>query len=519
MDDKDLDKLLKGLNEDYNRLPEFTDEQKIISQLPEEEKRRKRSKALSYVAVAAGVFLFIILALPIINDYEQEHAEIPREELLDYYTVRKEAYRQAFGLASVDDFYETMMAREVIKIYPEVINGKQFEQAKSEIDRLLTTPNQIIHEMNEGNKDLSEESLTHLFEALRALSSSFDNYYSNLKINHALDFAQQEILYEKQYDYQGPVEFVEFLNLIHEQGFRVVKSNYDHQLPFQIRPDYHSFVEKMNDWKEFEEVAEFLTFMNEKFDVNYPGIYNMHDIPWYEFDDVLLEWQAFYHSYPEHRELIFEKTYAKMAAQYYLINYLTAGTDWDESFEVTNKDKLQIELQAFLASNPDSVFYPIISSVYETFEQNDWKVARELITEEVYSMFAELDQKPLPDPDEIYSLGMWPIFEYTENYYEQYQETKNLSVIANVSPFEFLSFYLYVFVNDEMVYQQMSEETEGDDIDWIAVYHKGSLVFEERVNEKTIQYIFNDRYDNPLAFVQLTAGEEGWKVTQQELLQ
>ncbi len=102
MDDKRLDKLLSGLKDDYDRLPDLSNNQNIVPRLGNERKRRNRGKIFSYVALIAGVFLFLILALPTFSDYQQ--SDVSSGYLQTYYEQKKEEFRKRLGIESVDEF-------------------------------------------------------------------------------------------------------------------------------------------------------------------------------------------------------------------------------------------------------------------------------------------------------------------------------------------------------------------------------------------------------------------------------
>ncbi|MCF3943472.1 hypothetical protein [Oceanobacillus alkalisoli] len=198
------------------------------------------------------------------------------------------------------------------------------ENIKNNIDDLFITSRQIIEQINSGERELSEGNVSLLIERMSSMSELFNSSFKNLRVEHQLNKTDLEEIYLNPNHYQGQAEIVEFIELLRREGFQIIESSFKHQSRFQIRPDYYSVVKGVDDWREFEGVAAYFSLIDDKFDVYYPGIDNMHAIPWYEFDDILLELETIYETYPESRNLIFRSMpFSRLfATKWYLNDYL-----------------------------------------------------------------------------------------------------------------------------------------------------------------------------------------------------
>src|SRR5690606_1929437 len=108
-------------------------------------------------------------------------------------------------------------------------------------------------------------------------------------LEYQLKQADVEELYANQYNYNGPSEIVELLETVHQQGLQLVKTNVLEEDKFQVEVNYGAIVERVENWEGLEGMAEYLLLIDEKFDIHSPGVDNSQGIPWYEFDDILLE--------------------------------------------------------------------------------------------------------------------------------------------------------------------------------------------------------------------------------------
>ena len=516
MDDKRLDELLHGLKQDYERLPEFTESVEPDTPHRDDGKGWKRGKFFSYAAMAAGVFLFLVLAVTAI-DGEQD-SSYSKAYLTDFFEEKKEELRAKLGLESIDAFWATEQAQAYIDHLPEQTRREDIELVMKEIERSFSTPADIIQAMNSGEMEKSWQNFAILFQQAALLSSSLDSHLSDLKVKYQLNRKEQLNLYENQYEYDGPLELVEFLQGIHNEGFHIIRTNFRSGSEFQVKPNYQYFVEKIEDWEGYEGLATYLIFTEEKFDIHYSGMDNRHGIDWFEFDDVLLELEAIYNNYPEARIFLFEdlNMSAATSARIYLHDYISGATYtglWENV-----KDRLRDELYAFVENHPDSIYTPIIEEAIALYEENDWEPysLNELLYDLPDVLYTFLNDD-LENEGHVIHLTQWPIYGGGMDLYDLYRESKDISLTRESFSFHYLSLFMYASRVDQELYQEMADERLGImDIDWVQVYEESVRIYEKQVDLETMEYTFVTEDGDPTAWVELTVDEEGWKVTDLE---
>lgn len=516
MDDKKLDRLMKGLKDEYDRLPEFSSEQKIVPLRDESPTKRKGKRFFSYVASVAGVFLFLVLALTTIDGYQESN--VSKGYLVNYFEEKKDEFRKILNVESVDEFSQIKQLEIYIDSLPEELNSKDIELAKEQIDGSLTTPFTIIEEVNSGKKDLSKHTVIHLLRTTVNLGHSLDDHFSKLKVEYQLKSVDQEELLENQYEYKGHQEIVEFLDGVHREGYHVVDTGINYQRKYQVRPNFSLIASKIDNWEGYEGIQTYLIFLDERFDIYYPGADNIHGVPWEEFDDVLLELENIYHDYPEVRDIIFRDFYtsALFSADAYLTDYVS-GHGNDEFWQYQGSE-LEEELKGFIEENPDSIYVPIISDAIEYHRKNDWQQAMYHGKMSIRTLFSL--QEAGIDHEFILYLHHWPISEFTLTLYSHYEETGDLSYIINASPFETLSLYMYTSRVDEDLHEKLKmDEADLEETDWVKIYEQAEILKEEYVDEYTAEYTILDFTANPIAKITVIFDGTGWKVADQSILE
>lgn len=509
MDDKRLDKLLSGLKDDYDRLPDLSNNQNIVPRLGNERKRRNRGKIFSYVALIAGVFLFLILALPTFSDYQQ--SDVSSGYLQTYYEQKKEEFRKRLGIESVDEFLETGRVKYDVGNFSESLSVEEIEQVKQFIDEMFMTPSQIIEELNVGKRDLTEENIRLLISKIGDFSWALDGYFSKLKVDYSLNQVEQEELYENQYNYYGHNDLVEFMDMLHREGYQIINSNFTNGVQFQIGANYSEIAGRLESWEDFEGVRAFLLFMDESFDTKNPGLGNMHGIEWVEFDDILIEFEEIYHTYPEHRDLIFYETYALYSAQAYLNDYLSIVRH-DTSLP-KSQESLEEELVSFIDNHPDSYYTPIVVEALETYREDNTDYYP-YYDSNLHLIFS-LKEEGI-DYDELIELKTWPISGETTTHFRKLKETKDRTAIADLSSFEYLSLYMYAAHVDDKIYEYLDNgEANVKEIDWVNIYKQVNFLMEETIDSNSVKYSFLSGA-TVIASVELNREDDGWMVSKQE---
>lgn len=513
MDDKRLDDLLQGLKKNYDRLPEYTDTKDIMQKIPEKRKRKKRFHIIPLVAIIAGLALFFILAMPMMEEYQQ--ANFSKNYLQDYADKKKEEFRKELGLSSVDDFYETEQVANIIDYYQAPMSLEEIEEAKKDIDVLYTTPSQLMNEINSSD----EEDLTEIWNQLFMIMSrnvSLNDYFSDLKIKYSLDSAEQAELLEMQYNYEGPTEIAEFVQMIHNQGFYIEKRHYQYQSPVEVRINYAYIEQQITNFENHEGIQVLLNFLSEKMDLQNPGINNMYNTPWDEFDTLLLELENIYRSYQEDWKSLFSAVFVLYPVSYYLNDYLSAGVSSNGSWSEEDIEILQKELINFEIEHQNSIYWPIIASILEEYEKNEWQINRTNILEELYYVFSDEAQKL--EFDYLKRVDSYTISYGASNKYNLYKGNKDLNDIK-YNPIDMLSIYLHSFSADEKLYRELYVgEEEQQFINWRDKIEIPSILIGNTIDQSTIEYTFINLMYEPVVKVRMINDGDSWKVTKQELM-
>ena len=515
MDDKHLDKLLHGIKENYDRLPEYADTKKIMNGLPKGKRKKKRMILFPFVAGIAGLVLFFILALPAMESYQ--HADVGKHYLEEYAEKKEKEFQEELGGGSSVNFDEPeKQVKTLIEYYETNMSKDELDEAKVQIDTIYTTPSQLIKKINNSDKkDLSEE-WSQLFRTLSNWKYSLDNNFSDLKIEHHLDISKHVDILENQYHYKGAIEIVEFFQMIHSQGFYITRTNYMAEAPLQITIDYSYIEQEITNFENHKGIEKLLTFMSEKIEPNYSGVLNEHGTPWYEVDDLLLELEDIYIKHEEEWGHIFATTDVLHEMSFYLRDYLSAGISDTKNWSEENIDILQNELYSFAENHKDSIYSPIISSMIKEYESNGWQVNHIFNYDHLRFLFSNGASNL--EIDFLIDVENWTIYTDAWKTYDKYQEKNELSeVIAD--PTKFLSLYLYASSYDEELYKELYiGEAKQEYIDWSKVIEVPTLLVGTNVDDETIDYTFFNMMNEPTVTIRMIKEGGIWKVSKQEIL-
>ncbi|MBN6205241.1 hypothetical protein JYK21_02165, partial [Ralstonia pickettii] len=325
-------------------------------------------------------------------------------------------------------------------------------------------------------------------------------------------------LLDNQYDYKGAIEIVEFLQLIHSQGFYIESTNYERKSPIQIRANYENLEERITNYKNHEGIRKILIFLSDKIDQYYSGISNIHGIPWYEYDSILLELEDIFFTYQEDWEIVFTERNILDTAISYLNDYLSGGTK-NQFSTAENIKILQGELRDFYKDNQKSIFWPIISMVLNEYESDNWQVNRTFISEEALYLFSDAAKNQ--EFDYITIVENWSL---SGNPWRDYSIYKNLEKSDEISemksdPIEMLSIYLYSFSIDKDLYNELYiGDKKRQDIDWTEVIVVPSILIGNTMDKTTIEYTFLNLVYEPVVKVRMINDGDSWKVAEQELM-
>lgn len=516
----ELDETLNEMKKEYERLPEYTTTKSISSKLKHISKWKKVSPIFT---VAAGVILFILLIFP----YNEDDNASNYLEL--YFYDKKDAFRKNMGIDHVDTFENVKKAEKLV----EESESKQTEDlagVKEEIDLLLSTPKELAIELNQegelllGNEQFSEKMLD--------METSLQGYYSELLKENNLNNEDQHNIVKAQdniHDYQGPAEISYFLNMLHEQGFRIVRlQNGTNAMKIQV--DYQWVYEHNNNVKEFEGYQRYLELSATMIDHRYPGVHNEFEIPWTEFDTILLEIEKLYNEYPEERELLFQELNLASTAKFYLSDYITAGKyeTLGSSADTEMVEQMgREELMNFIKSHKDSRYWGAVHHFVRDYEENGWLIEESFILDTIWYLFDERFNHI--NHDDVTAVRSWPIIEETSKIYKSFQEEKNFAVLHELTSLEILSIYLLAIDRDNVelshiLEAETSKVEKMEHPDWFQLAYEADAVLVASQGKNWINYQFirgisyaDVSEPDIIAEIKLSKEDKMWKISDMKI--
>ena len=534
MDEKKLDELLHGTKDDYERLPEYADSRSIMDCVLKKKRKPEKRKIIPAFAIVAGLFLFLLISLPYVNNFED--ADNNRNYLEMYYLKKKEEYREALNIESVDTFHLIEQAEAILEHYGSTTDPEEIEQAKTEIDDLFTTPRQIMKEIIKENNPVKEETLEKLFINMRDLGHNLSDYWRNLLADYKITIDKQKLIIDTQdqpENYMGPEEIAEFLVMLKEQGFLGTYSTAD-RYALYVQMNYEWLADNIENWNGHEGFREYLGMLGNQVDPHIPGIGNRHGISWTEFDEILLELEELLEGYPEEREFLVHYTGIYSIMTKYLNDYLAGGVDTLSLVGEKRLDnKAQQELNSFVKNHEESRFHAIVKDAVNKYEnESDWmrKIGIYHVNYGVLSILFAERFRGIPF-ENIELVNRWPISQFTFEQFHDYEEEKGQIFLERLSAFEVLSLYLYAHDNrnSELYGTLYSKESKWREIDteklmevpeeeklkfyWSEITNGSTHVVKEiKDNENVINYIFLRSPDEITASIQLVKDDGIWKV-------
>ncbi|MHA6252317.1 RNA polymerase sigma factor [Oceanobacillus sp. CAU 1775] len=522
-----LDVLLIELKENYKLLPGYVSVNKIMSELPLKKQKKRRWNFIPVIGIVIGFFIIFVIALPEAEKSEQaslpvsDEEEEPLDEIEEYANDKKEEFRKELGVQSLEGFYEVDYVQQLI--WDRESHYFTDDELIEMIDEIFVTPEQLMKELEQTKGEERYQKWMMLLQKYTNLAWSFSENLQRILNDSSISLSEQAELLENQYNYNGPLEIVEFLNMLHRHGYKLEK-NGDF---LEVGNNYMYLVDNIEHVEDDEGIIRFLTFISEKMYVHqYVYIHDSNDIPWQEYDDILLEMEDIYRSYPEYRELFSYYTGAIHATSNYLNEYIHGG------FRSRNndvKEEVIEELRHFTENHEDSIFWQVINNAlkkYETEASEEPEVYRSMMLHNAQFFFNNIESEL--GYDEIHELYNWPFIRSTQVTYRNIEKENNGTeeILAEMSPVELLSLYTYsqASVEDPALYESLYfGEEEQESIDWFSIFEQAELLLENVIDEDTVEFSFVNTYygdfeNTIIATATLHHDGESWKVISQEMI-
>ncbi|OZU88554.1 hypothetical protein CIL03_09630 [Virgibacillus indicus] len=543
MDDKKIDDLLNEMKDDYEKLPEFTDNRSIMNQ---QLKKKKTSwpKVIPVFAIVMGFLLFMLISLPYVNDFDQAENDTNYVEM--YYLKAKKQFQETLGIDSVDSFQLNEQAEIILEQYGSTTDPEEIDQAKAEIDKIFTAPSQIMNQINGDSQPVSEEELDRLILNMNKLVFSLEEYFRDLLVDHKMTIDKQKMILKAQRqpeNYTGSSEIRDFLITLKEQGFLVADRGMRNSLSVQVNLEW--LENGIKNWEGYEGYREYLKLLGTRVDAYTPGVDNRHDIPWTDFDEILLELEKLLETYPEEREFLRKYSSIYYTMTKYLNDYLAGGIDTltDPAGGNHLDEAAQKELKDFVKNHKQSKFNPIVKDAVNKYENHmDWVRARDIFNLDFSELSILFDERFKGiSYDEIQLLRRWPISHATFEQYQDFHTEKDPVFLEKLAAFEFLSLYMYVHDNLSLyegvqdiekfssLYSKESKWMEEDtqklieasdkeklDFYWYETLNESTHLLKEGTEDKNnVNYIFINNLEKPariISTIQLVKEEGSWKV-------
>jgi len=431
MSDKNLDELLAGLKQEYEQIPERVEKRTIMQRIFRKEKKPRFRKMMPLVAVVASLILFMLVSLPHVMDFDQADNNPNYLEL--YYLNALDEFKDALGLQDMEEFYEVQRAKEVVEHYDGSSGSADYEDAKEEIDYYLTTPKEMVEKAKREGTFLTDDDQFN--RKIQDMHFSLQSYFSDLLVEYGIQRKDQDAILEamgKPENYRGPQEIRDFLLILEEQGFTVVRLEDSDQL--KVGMDFSWQLENSEIISGNEGYKRYLALM--------AGISDdFYEREWNEMDSILLEAEEIYDHYPEEREAIFENTSFLAHINHYLREYLAITSTGDEMDE---KELLE-EYYSFLERHEDSRFWEIVKARVDTIEMTSTDYLNYYIGSEIYLLFNEqFDGITFNDIINLNYDERFPASRIQEIYVE-FGEKEDEKMLNNLAPAEAVLLYKYAF--------------------------------------------------------------------------
>ncbi|MFA1822512.1 hypothetical protein ACDX78_20510 [Virgibacillus oceani] len=434
MNNKNMDELLSGLKKEYKRMPEQVDKRTIMQRVFRKKRKPRFGKAMPLVAVIAGLFLFALVSLPYLNDYDQ--ADNNPSYLEMYYLNALEDFRESLGLDDVEEFREVTMAESVVEHYGSSPSSEDYEDAKEKIDHYLTTTKEMVEEAKSKGEFFADDEQFN--RKMTQMLYSFQTYFSDLQVEYGIQRKDQDALLDAQgnpENYQGPQEIKNFLIVLDEQGFRVTRNKGTDRLSIGL--DFSWQLEQSEGLTGSEGYMHYLELMEDM-----AG--NFYNIERNEIATILLEVEYIYDTYPDERELIFENTSLLIEVNNYLREYLALSLVGEIDHEVMLE-----EYYSFLEKHEDSRFWEIVKARVDTIEMESIDYLNFRLDSQLHLLFNEqFDGITFNDIIDLNYDDRYRAQDIQQSYVE-YSETKDEKLLANLDGAELTLLYKYAFVRRE----------------------------------------------------------------------
>ncbi|WP_026906983.1 RNA polymerase sigma factor [Paucisalibacillus globulus] len=511
----------------YERLPEFTDKQEIMSRIDQARKSQKWKKLLPTFGAVIGLFLFATLGLNYIQEQKvmelkaaQEEKEAAKREatevvaitepeeyeidpeIINYLEQAIENFSIEIGLDDVSSFPVVTSARSMIeelKRSPEMHGG--VDDTKFYIDWLLTPPSTVIEKL-ESPSIASPDSFLEVLHVSYMYEMEFQNYLDKLISTISVDDYETIVeLQDSPEKYTGPVELKKILQILNEQGYLI---NRDPEYGYlTVKLDYEELKDKLVNKGYGEAYLSYVDYTVNQYAIDWSD--------WKELKSNLLDVEVLINQYSDEYDEEFLG---------YLYNDLVNNLNqylgiWNGQEKVGEEEKE--EYYRFLEDNPDSIYWNIIKDTLLEWEENDWKRKQDYIAFNQVKFLFDDKYKNVKYED-IVERNRWPIMDNTGVIYKEYSSSLDSNLLVEMDPLETVSLFAYAFDKEDVstytllvTSEKPSEELQDK---WSKIRNSTGFVLTEYTAENTAILYFTDWEGDLLTSLDLIKENSIWKISQ-----
>ncbi|SHG87421.1 hypothetical protein [Ornithinibacillus halophilus] len=559
MDDKKLEQLLNEMNNSYDRIPELTNKEDIMTEVSMKKKQPIWKKLMPFAAGAAGLVLFIIMTLSSIDpmnnsksgnqgdqgndeqqeeennvgdeDNEQNDIDIEKEKrahrLEQHFTEKKEEFQHKLGIDNIDSFWEVASIKEMI----DAMEEHQISESEmmNFIDDSFTIPSEKVEDIYQITAEDVKDPF-YVDSEIQQFIYKMSSFYSSAQHTLNVMLNQHKLGLEGEYDllelqdtpekYNGPDELKGFLSMLNGQGLKLVMDKDPDFL--RVALDENWITNQMATWNiddTYKRAVKLLTTYHTSIVHDSVGFGSYDGIvdDLLEMEDILINYTNDTNDTLNPLPIEYNLYFA--ASEY--INRFIIG----EGQDIYLSDKSQEELKSFLVSHPNSRFWSIIDTVVQEYEETSWDKGDNFyrVTDTEVRILFEEKWEDIEYKD-IIRLDL-PLVNNGQELFDGYQREQNPINLTDLSAFEAMALYLYSAYerNSDIVHSLLTQDSEwqGEDKLYHAletnVYHllhNPDYIIQEWADNQQVTYYFITRANmmNVIGGIEMKKENGVWKV-------
>jgi RNA polymerase sigma factor (sigma-70 family) len=524
--DKDIGALLGEMRYEYDRLPEFSNVQEIMSYVETLAQKHKWRKTFPIIGGVIGLAVFSFFSISYIQE-EKERIAIDENvkkqkdgveeaqevgivseldpEILAYLEEAKEKLAKDFGVENVDDFPMVKRVEQVLENMKTHSPSNYInDDSKYYIDIILTPPSILEKRLHPDNVD-TEQSFSEYLNVVSMYEYDFQEYLLDLLTEYQISMDDYDAIVLSQGNpgnYDGPEEIMEFIVLLNQQGYGLwvdpdssrirVEFSYERLKNYLTQIGYHE------GYIEYVDIAPKIN--------NYYLSSRLESDSWRESIDILLKLESLLTNYKD----VYDETFYDSLI-FNVHQTLYAFLTGPEGIRPL-KEQDQEAYYTFLEEHADSVYWGIVNEAVKHWEASEWMLSVNAVDPFMVRILFD-ERFGYIKPEDIEEINTYPLETRSIPIYNKYKENLDTSLLEELSPFEIISLYDYSYSKDEDVYLSLlSNEFHVDNLDLVESDTQFALT-EYLTDSSAIVHLTNwDLTD--VTSIHLQKEDGIWKITQ-----